>query len=177
MVPNRLVGLFVPAVVAVMLIGGATQLDGSRAAASATPAPCPVTQPNGYVPPEGEEALGEDPGGYGNSELWTNVWMWGEGKVLVPPDHVGADGSLGEMKWAWWRGVPGELTIEGHRLDAPAPPLLAWIPDGYGERGFQVSGLTFPTVGCWEVTGRVGEASLTFVVRVARVNLAGTPIA
>ena len=144
MVPNRLVGLVVPVVVAVMLIGGATQLDGSRAAASATPAPCPVTQPNGCLPPEGENVLDRGRGGHGNNELWTDVWMWGAGKVLVAPDHVGADGSLGEMKWAWWRGVPGALTIEGHRLDAPAPPLLAWIPSGYGEKGFRSRGSRSP---------------------------------
>jgi hypothetical protein len=70
------------------------------------------------------------------------------------------------MKWPWYRWVAGTLTIEGRRLDAPAPPLEAWIPDGYGDSGFQVSGITFPTDGCWEITGRVGEGSLTFVVLV-----------
>jgi hypothetical protein len=159
-----------------MLSAGVAWPGGSRAAADATPSPCPVTQPNGFLPP-GENVFGRGPGGYGDARLWTNVWTWGEGKVLVPPDHVGSDGSLGEMKWPWWRGVPGQLTIEGRRLDAPVPPLRAWVPDGYGGRGFQVSGLTFPTTGCWEVTGRVGEASLTFVVLVERVNLAGTPMA
>jgi hypothetical protein len=41
--------------------------------------------------------------------------------------------------------------------------LRADVPDGYGTTGFQVSGLIFPTGGCWEVTGRLGDASLTFV--------------
>ena len=31
---------------------------------------------------------------------------------------------------------------------------------------FQVSGITFPTDGCWEITGRLGDASLNFVVLV-----------
>ena len=145
-------------------------------AAPATPAPCPVTQPNRKLPPPGEHVFGRGPGGHGTEELWTNLWTWGEGAVLVPPSHVNADGSLGGMKWPWWRGVPGSLTVEGHRLDAIAAPLRADIPDGYGDRGFIPSGLIFPTPGCWQVTGRVGEASLTFVVQVVPVNGAGTPI-
>jgi hypothetical protein len=80
---------------------------------------------------------------------------------------IGPNGELG-MKWAWWRGVAGYLTIEGRRLDAPAPPLIGEVPDGYGPRGFQPSGLVFPTVGCWEVTGRVGDSSLTFVTVVVK---------
>jgi hypothetical protein len=40
------------------------------------------------------------------------------------------------------------------------------IPSGYGDSGFQATGIIFPTEGCWEVTGRVGEASLTFVTLV-----------
>ena len=52
---------------------------------------------------------------------------------------------------------------QGRRLDGDAPALEASIPDGYGNTGFQATGLSFPTPGCWEVTGRVGEASLTFV--------------
>jgi len=64
--------------------------------------------------------------------------------------------------------VAGKLRIEGSRLDASAPPLVGHVPDGYGDSGFQSSGITFPTEGCWQVTGRVGEASLTFVVLVLR---------
>jgi hypothetical protein len=56
------------------------------------------------------------------------------------------------------------------RLDAEAPPLRAHVPDGYGALGFQPTGLTFPTVGCWRVTGRVRPASLTFVVKVVKVK-------
>jgi hypothetical protein len=74
------------------------------------------------------------------------------------------------------RGVPGSLTIEGHRLDAGAPRLRADIPGGYGDLGFIPSGLIFPTPGCWKVTGRVADASLTFVVQVVPVDGAGTPI-
>jgi hypothetical protein len=60
------------------------------------------------------------------------------------------------MKVGWWRTTPGKLTIDGRRLDAPAPPLKASIPDGYGPTGFQATGITFPTEGCWEITARVG---------------------
>ncbi|HEU6444676.1 MAG TPA: hypothetical protein VFL61_06425 [Gaiellaceae bacterium] len=56
--------------------------------------------------------------------------------------------------------------IDGLRLDAPAPPFGASIPNGYGDNGFQSTAITFPAGGCWEVTGRVGEASLTFVTLV-----------
>jgi hypothetical protein len=70
-------------------------------------------------------------------------------------------------------------TISGRRLDAPAPPLRARVPDGYGDRGFQVTGLIFPTAGCWDVTGHLGDASLTFVTFVipppARPRIAATP--
>ena len=41
------------------------------------------------------------------------------------------------------------------------------VPGGYGDTGFQVSGLNFPTTGCWQVTGSVGGKTLTFVVNVA----------
>jgi hypothetical protein len=74
------------------------------------------------------------------------------------------------MKFPWVRGVRGKLTIQGKRLDAPAPPLRAHIPDGYGDTGFQATGIIFPTEGCWEVTGKVGDSSLTFVTRVVRVE-------
>lgn len=121
---------------------------------------CPVTQPNGSLPPH--ETV---PSQYylGNGELWTVLWP--DGKVYMLPENQKADGSF-DMKWGFYRGVTGPLTVEGHRLDADADPLRADIPDGYGDTGFQVTGLIFPTTGCWEVTAHVGDASLTFVTEV-----------
>ncbi len=130
-----------------------------------TPSACPVTMPNRNTPP-GENP---SPSHYGNGTLWTALWL--DGSVEFRPGGPGfvlSDGSL-KMKFPWWRGVPGNLSIQGKRLDAPAPPLRAEIPKGYGNTGFQTTYLIFPTEGCWEVTGKVGEASLTFVTRV--VNL------
>ncbi len=121
---------------------------------------CPVTQPNGSLPP------GETVNSiyyHGNGELWTSLWR--DGKVYMEAHNQEADGSF-SMKWGFVRGVTGPLTVEGHRIDADAEPLRAEIPDGYGDTGFQVTGLIFPTTGCWEVTARVGESSLTFVTEV-----------
>jgi hypothetical protein len=131
-----------------------------------TPFDCPISRPNGNDPPPAD--IGGE-GGYGNEALWTTLTMWGPDPGIVPAPndgHLRPDGSVIEMKWAWYRYIPGKLTIEGRRLDAPAPPLKAWVPDGYGDQGFQVGGITFPSNGCWEITGRVGGGSLTFVVLV-----------
>jgi hypothetical protein len=37
-----------------------------------------------------------------------------------------------------------------------------------GEKGFQPSGIRFPTEGCWEVSGSVGNTKLTFVTLILR---------
>jgi hypothetical protein len=74
------------------------------------------------------------------------------------------------MKFPWWRRAEGRLVIEGQRLDAVAPPLQAHIPAGYGASGFQAISLIFPTPGCWEVTGRVDDTSLRFVVKVVKIG-------
>jgi len=66
-------------------------------------------------------------------------------------------------KFPWWRLVAGHLTITGRRLDAPAPPLEPRVPLGYGNIGFQASGVIFPTEGCWQVTAKIAHAALTFV--------------
>jgi hypothetical protein len=118
--------------------------------------PCPITRSNGSKPPGptwGAEF-------HGNGALWVGLW---ESNVVVW--EAGRAGVV-RAKFGWWRGVPGELRIDGRRLDAPAPPLTASVPDGYGDSGFQSTAITFSSGGCWEVTGRVGEASLTFVTLV-----------
>jgi hypothetical protein len=168
-------GILLALVAAAVLAAGATADPGTPmpgASPAASPTGCPVTQPNGNHP-----SGFSDPGGYGNEALWTNLFMWSDGpEVLVPDDgRVLPDGTIPEMKWAWYRYVPGTLTVEGRRLDAPSDPLIAWVPEGYGEIGFQVTGLTFPSAGCWEITGRVGDASLTFVTLVVAPPGAATP--
>lgn len=148
---------------------GVARFAGAVAAPTNALATCPVTLPNGSLPPgEKPPPPGHPNDAYGNGKLWTVLWR--DGKTLVKPDQIDPDGTL-DMKYPWWRGpgVRGPLTITGRRLDAPAPPLRAFIPIGYGDTGFQASGLLFPTEGCWEVTGKSGDASLTFVTLVMKV--------
>lgn len=121
-------------------------------------AACQVTTPNGNTPP------GEKPSKtwHGNGALWISLWA----SVIAPrPELIRSDGSV-ELKFGWWRGIPGTLTIEGRRLDGPGPPLGASVPTGYEPTGFQPSGITFPSEGCWEITGRVGDSALSVVVLV-----------
>jgi hypothetical protein len=96
------------------------------------------------------------------------VSLWPRGTFEFCPSGAGvvlADGSL-RMKSPWWRRVPGQLQITGRRLDQSSPPLRAEIPEGYGATGFQAAALMFPSAGCWEVTGRITGAQLTFVTKV-----------
>jgi hypothetical protein len=126
---------------------------------------CPVTLPNETAPPHSGEW--ERKQSFGNGRLWTIFWPYNV--LVVENGYVQDDGSI-VMKWPWWRGVAGKLRIEGRRLDKAAKPLDASVPDGYGRSGFQASGIHFPTEGCWEVTGRVGRASLRFVTLVVKAS-------
>jgi hypothetical protein len=121
---------------------------------------CPLTLPNERTPPDNAAGMN-----HGNGAMWTA--MWPHNVVIAEPSYVAADGSVG-MKWPWYRGVRGKLAITGHRLDASAPPLTASIPSGYGMGGFQPSGISFPTEGCWRVTGMVGGEKLTFVTLILK---------
>ena len=130
---------------------------------------CAVTKPNGIAAGEEQPA----PGSYGNRKVSVGPFgLWPDGTVVFKPGGPGfvtRNGSLG-MKFGWLRGVSGQLRITGRRLDAVAPPLRAQVPDGYGDRGFQATYVIFPTPGCWEVTGRVGNSSVTFVTKVVKVG-------
>lgn len=133
------------------------------------PHSCPVTLPGRDSPPGAPSP--REPSYHGNDELWTVLWPKGE--IIFEPGGPGfilPDGSLG-MKWPFVPLVPGELAVEGQRLDGAAPPLQAEIGEGFTEQGhFFPTYLIFPTPGCWKVTGRIGEASLTFVTRVVKIG-------
>lgn len=145
---------------------------------------CPVTTPNDSRPPPGGGGLG--PGSFsihGNGLLWTilpdnGVWV-------VPESGIRSDGSI-RQKFVWWRRVidqtimtgsdgllavelvfAGELRITGRRLDADVAPATATTrPDGVHVG----STITFPSGGCWEITGAAGDDRLTFTVYMLRPN-------
>jgi hypothetical protein len=168
----RLAGRAQPALAALAVTAALTGCGGTADSAPAlsTPAasgdgrPCAVTVPGRNAPFASE--------GFNHGNRHLGVALWPKGRLVagILPDgsanaEIERDGSI-SAKLGWWRAVEGRLSIEGERLDGPAPPLSAHVPDGYPPAGFQPTGLTFPTEGCWKVVGRVGDASLTFVVLV-----------
>jgi hypothetical protein len=91
------------------------------------------------------------------------VTILGVNGLLVPSgDMIRRDGSI-RWKFPWWRLTRGRLTISGRRLDAPSPPLVSYVPNGYGAVGFQASAVIFPRQGCWQITGQLAGKSVTFV--------------
>jgi hypothetical protein len=128
---------------------------------------CPTTDPTpASIPGHPADVLFGSDLSSGNGELWVGG-LGGGGVIRADRHFVARDGSV-LWKLGWWRQVPGDLEISGERLDAPAAPLRAVVPSGYGTTGFQSSGVAFPTEGCWRVTGRVGSSALTFVVSVVK---------
>lgn len=128
------------------------------------PASCHVTLPNGDLPPASLVARSRDSDFYGNGTLWVLLW-WNNGVIRAGLDAgVPMDDGV-SIKTPWVRGpeLRGPLTIIGRRLDAGAPALHGNVGSDDRNPGFVASGVVFPTPGCWEVTGRVGAVSLTYV--------------
>jgi hypothetical protein len=129
---------------------------------------CPVTEANQSVPPGERPPLDQGPSPYyGNGRLWTVLWP--RGVFVAGPGDLERDGSI-SVKFPWWRRGYGYLKITGRRIDARADRLRAHIPRGYGRTGFQSTAVTFPTAGCWRVTGTAGPDRLTVVTLVVRAR-------
>jgi hypothetical protein len=135
-------------------------------------ASCPTTK-GAPGPADAQERFFGWGSSYGNGELWVGA-LWPDGIIFGDPRFLDSQGRVG-MKFGWWHTVAGKLQITGHRRDATAPPVIGDVPDGYGQTGFQASGVTFPTEGCWEITGTIGSSSLTFLTFVIRVPTARSP--
>ena len=152
--------------VLVALLLAAVAAATAGGSATAERAPCPVTLPNRSGSPASAFS-------HGTRRLRVGMYWRGTVAAGLRPDGsvmatIEEDGAV-SMKVGWWRGVPGRLRITGRRLDGQAPPLRVVVPEGYGSLGFQVTGLVFPTVGCWRVGGRVRDARLSFVVRITKL--------
>jgi hypothetical protein len=148
---NLLVGAF--ALVA------ATDAFLARAREAAKPPlrACAVTYPEGGV--------------YGNDSLAVVLPENGT-FVFRPggPGFVDADGALG-IKVGWEFRKRGTLVVKGRRLDGVAEPARAYIPLTYNDSiGGMSLFLVFPTPGCWEITGSLAGADLTFIVEVQKIG-------
>jgi hypothetical protein len=71
--------------------------------------------------------------------------------------------------YVWGESPNPTLTIKGRRLDGEAPPLI--FDGANGSRtadwgNFIMSGVNFPTLGCWEITGQLDGTTVSYVVLV-----------
>lgn len=143
--------------------------------AAGPPASCPVTRPPEppFLAPEPYAAEAPWPGmvWYGSAALWT----------VIPTDGVWAglpDNPTGyTQKIVWWReGYDWQsepqpaLTMRAERLDEPAPPVeVSHASNAFAEdMGSAImTGIDFPTLGCWQISGTYRKTSLSFVVWLA----------
>jgi hypothetical protein len=77
------------------------------------------------------------------------------------------DGSLfWKPGWRLRGKVTHELIVRGERLDAPAPPMRV-LAVRWGGGSWRTAS-TFPSEGCWRISGRSGDIALSYVVKVVR---------
>lgn len=148
------------------------QTAASKAEAAVPPSDCPVTKLGGMTfeapQPYSSEAPWKGFFWHGSRDLWTALRTDGVWAGL--PDNP--EGFT--QKIFWWsdkfvlkdENEPA-LVVSGRRLDAEAPPLKFYgatnaFAGDIGEA--MLTGVDFPTLGCWEVTGRYKGAELTFMV-------------
>ena len=131
-------------------------------------ASCPVTLPNHVVPKNTPSFTALS---FAFRNRWLGAVLWPKGVLKV--GRLSDGGSYASVrsdgwiyaKQGWWRSVHGQLRVVGQRLDQAAPQLRANVPAGYGNFGLEPVGLLFPSMGCWKVTGSIGDKRLAYVVR------------
>jgi hypothetical protein len=145
----------------------------------AVPETCSVTKPGTtqpFVPPApyaAKPSLGQF--WFGTDRLWTALPETGAWIGL--PHYTHGDPTFRQKLPFWRQGYNAHaktqvrLTVSGRRIDATAPPLQT---DGPGRPSwtagdqFLMTGINFPTTGCWEITGRYESDEVTFVVWVGQ---------
>ncbi len=108
-----------------------------------------------------------DPGTYGNGLLSTTVPPGG-----VLSTRRDEDGLFQKLGWLPHQGFPDSLAVRGERLDATSPPMRVlgvnwgYASSGPAAKGSWASAVKFPSEGCWRITGRVRDITLSYVVKV-----------
>ena len=152
-----------------------TQTVEAEVASKIPPADCPVTTTTilSFEAPEPYSSVAPWDGifWFGSEDLWTalptdGVWA---GLPLNPDGYT--------QKIMWWSSLydlPNEpepaLVVKGRRLDADAPSLRFYGATNAFAKDIgdaMLTGVEFPTLGCWEVTGQYKKTGLTFVVWLA----------
>ncbi|MFN8425844.1 MAG: hypothetical protein U0X87_06255 [Anaerolineales bacterium] len=152
-----------------------TQTVEADIAAKTPPKDCPVTTQTGVTfnapEPFSPVAPWEGLFWFGSDHLWTslhNDGVWSD--LPLNPDGY-------TQKIMWWSSLydlPNEpepaLLVTGRRLDGESPDLSFYgatnaMADDIGEA--MLTGVEFPSLGCWEVRGEYKKMSLTFVVWIA----------
>ena len=153
-------------------------LSQARQKTSAVPETCPVTKPANqpFVPPRPYPAKPSlDQFWFGTDELWTALPVTGAWIGLV---HYIRSVPTFRQKVAFWRqgfdahaATETKLTVSGRRTDSFAPPLQTdgpGTPSWTADDQFFMTGINFPTTGCWEITARYEDVKLTFIVWVGQ---------
>lgn len=153
------------------------QQSGTALPANA-PDSCPVTKPydRPFVPPFPKPSIQRDDNffWFGTDRLWTQLPANGTWNGL--PHYSPFDPTFRQKLFFWRLGYDprlepqAKLTITGRRIDSAAPPLLSDKTSNGGWHGddtFIVTGINFPTLGCWQITGHYQDDELTFVIWVS----------
>jgi hypothetical protein len=128
---------------------------------------CPTTKPPDppFVPPSPYPAPSGASFYVGTPRLWVLVFPSPWRGLPVWPEGY-------RQKIVWWsEGYDAKadplpaIEISGRRLDGDAPPMVVTGANGsWTTVDFIMSGVNFPTTGCWEITGRFKGAKVKFVV-------------
>lgn len=139
---------------------------------------CPVTLPTtpGFVPPGPYPSPPDGYFWYGSDALWTGLPNDGIWRGL--PRH---EDGYGQKFFVWRVGYDPmdepepALTVNGQSLDSDASPLTGHVPAthafGPDIHSAMLTGITFPSAGCWEVRATYSPSSgdssvLIFVVEI-----------
>ena len=152
-----------------------TQTAQTEAASLIPPRDCPVTT--------SKKASFKAPEPFSPSAPWDGIFWYGSEHLWTALHNDGVWTGLPEnpdgytQKIMWWSSLYSlkdelepALVVSGRRLDGEAPALRFYgatnaMADDIGEA--MLTGVEFPTLGCWEIMGQYKKSSIKFVVWVA----------